>query len=201
MRQKFLQVHYLIRGLYSLLFFHSLFPQEMPIPIDSWKESGEPFIKNYTPRDYGANFQNWGITQDDRGIMYFANNDGLLEYDGAGWRKHSIGTSNFLRSIVAGPGGKIYAGFIAEFGYFEPDSSGDLKFTSLTPFVDQKYGDYHDFWYILTVQDTVYFMSEQLLFRWANHQLTIIKPRGRLSRACICCGERIIFPSTGRWIN
>ena len=56
--------------------------QDVIIPKSSWKEYGEPFIRNYTPKEYGADVQNWGITQDDQGVMYFANNDGLLEYDG-----------------------------------------------------------------------------------------------------------------------
>ena len=69
----------------SVLFILALAPiapllgQEAPRS----SELGYPFITNYGPRDYGAEQSNWGILQDRRGIMYFANGYGLLEYDGA----------------------------------------------------------------------------------------------------------------------
>lgn len=31
--------------------------------------------------DYNAGIQNWAIAQDERGVMYFGNNSGLLEFD------------------------------------------------------------------------------------------------------------------------
>lgn len=30
--------------------------------------------------DYNAGIQNWAIAQDERGVMYFGNNSGLLEF-------------------------------------------------------------------------------------------------------------------------
>ena len=157
--------------------------QDVFIPESSWKEYGEPFIRNYTPKEYGADVQNWGVAQDDQGIMYFANNDGLLEYDGVNWRLHSPGAYAAVRSIAVGHDGKVYAGFEADFGYFEADSIGDLKFTSLSHLVDEKHGEYYDFWFTIIVQDTVYFMSQQLIFRWENDQLSILKPPGEVTHA------------------
>jgi len=50
------------------------------------KETGRPFITNYAPKLYDGNPQNWCIAQDLRGVMYFGNSDGILEYDGINWR-------------------------------------------------------------------------------------------------------------------
>ena len=57
---------------------------------------GQPFIKYYTPKEYHESYQNWCVNQDKRGIMYFGNSNGILEYDGSSWR--SIKTPN--NSIV-----------------------------------------------------------------------------------------------------
>jgi len=46
---------------------------------------GSFFIRNYPPDEYGAHNQNWAILQDSRGVMYFGNSDGALEYDGESW--------------------------------------------------------------------------------------------------------------------
>lgn len=39
-------------------------------------------IRNFTKNEYNAESQNWSIVQDTRGFVYFANNAGLLEFDG-----------------------------------------------------------------------------------------------------------------------
>lgn len=42
-----------------------------------------PLLRNYTPKEYGASYLNWGILQDRRGVLYFANEGNMvLEYDG-----------------------------------------------------------------------------------------------------------------------
>lgn len=43
---------------------------------------GKPLIHNYNRRDFGGEVQHWDAIQDDRGIVYFANNAGVVEYDG-----------------------------------------------------------------------------------------------------------------------
>ena len=42
-------------------------------------------IKNYEPKDYSGNPQIFSILQGDRGLMYFGNQLGVIEYDGTSW--------------------------------------------------------------------------------------------------------------------
>ena len=42
-------------------------------------------IQSFNMDDYSANGQNWMITQSDDDSMFFANNDGLLTYNGNLW--------------------------------------------------------------------------------------------------------------------
>lgn len=44
------------------------------------------FIKNFTVDDYKASCQNWGLSVAPDGILYIANNMGLLTYDGNTWK-------------------------------------------------------------------------------------------------------------------
>ncbi|HEY3839153.1 MAG TPA: hypothetical protein VGL72_21410, partial [Bryobacteraceae bacterium] len=41
-------------------------------------ETGTYVFQHYSAKDYKASPQNWDIAQDRRGVMYFANLDGLL---------------------------------------------------------------------------------------------------------------------------
>jgi hypothetical protein len=48
----------------------------------STQNKGAPFIKNYAAKNYDAGTQNFCVLQDKRGILYFGNNSGVLEFDG-----------------------------------------------------------------------------------------------------------------------
>ena len=50
------------------------------------QELGAPIITNYEPEQYKASSQNWVAVQDRRGVMYFANTAGILEFDGQRWQ-------------------------------------------------------------------------------------------------------------------
>src|ERR1700743_1035392 len=92
---------------------------------------GLPQISNFTTIDYKGGNQNWDIQQDKLGIMYFANNEGLLTYNGENWNIYPVPSNTIVRSVQIGPDGKIYVGAQGDMGYFYPDSKGVLKYTSL----------------------------------------------------------------------
>lgn len=66
---------------------------------------------------YKSGNQNWMISQHNNGWMYFANNKGLLEFDGVNWETYSIHNAK-ARAVTVAPDGKIYVGGIDQFGYF-----------------------------------------------------------------------------------
>ena len=72
------------------------------------KDIGIPSIKNYKRSDYRGGTQNWSIDQDKNGNMYFANNNGLIQFDGSSWHKYSLPTQNEIRSLKIDSSGKIF---------------------------------------------------------------------------------------------
>lgn len=93
---------------------------------------GNLLVTNYTNNDYGANPQNWGITQDPRGVVFVANTDGVLEYDGYVWRLILLNDEQTVRSVACDfSDGTIYVGSMSEIGYLAPDSIGSLQYVSL----------------------------------------------------------------------
>src|SRR5260221_2989316 len=68
---------------------------------------GIPAIVNYSKQTYNAGSQNWGIAQDKNGIVYFANNDGLLTFDGNFWRKYLLPNKTKVRSIAIDKNNRI----------------------------------------------------------------------------------------------
>ena len=121
--------HCILFTLIGLLFFSSYLTAQ---------ETGKPFIRNYKPREYKASSANYSIVQDKRGILYFGNYKGVLEYDGLGWRL--IPTSNRVqvRSLAADSNGQIYVGALGEFGMLSPDEKGQLQYKSFRPYLNPR---------------------------------------------------------------
>ena len=61
------------------ILFAGLFLTTLPLMAeDYWQRA----VVNYTRQQYHSGNQNWQIAQSREGWMYFANNKGLLEFDG-----------------------------------------------------------------------------------------------------------------------
>ena len=84
-----------------------------------------PPVVNYPPDTYRAGPQNWGMAQDENGFLFVANNDGLLEFDGARWRFYPSPNESILRGVAA-IGERVYTGGYREFGYWERTARGRL---------------------------------------------------------------------------
>src|SRR5690349_12879712 len=79
---------------------------------------GIPNIVNYSKMAYKAGNQNLSIAQDSIGILYFANNDGLLSFDGTFWRIYPLPNKTIARSVAISDDQRIYIGGQGEIGYF-----------------------------------------------------------------------------------
>ncbi|MBN2778302.1 MAG: HD domain-containing protein [Bacteroidales bacterium] len=49
-------------------------------------EHGVPAFRNYSPKDYGQESQNFSVLQNHQHIMYFGNSNGIMEFDNTTWR-------------------------------------------------------------------------------------------------------------------
>src|ERR1700678_2600986 len=90
-------------GLTACLFFLTLVGH-------SQNTIGIPDIINYSRDIYNAGTQNRGIVQDKNGVMYFANYEGLLTFDGNYWKNYPLPNKTVVRSIAMGEDNRIYAG-------------------------------------------------------------------------------------------
>jgi signal transduction histidine kinase/CheY-like chemotaxis protein len=160
-------------------------------------EEGRPFIRGYQPVDVAAG-QTWAIVQDQRGVIYVGTGGGVAEFDGQSWRLIETPKFQVVRSLAIDDAGRIYVGAVAEFGYLAPNAEGELKYVSLTDRVPKDAGTYGDLWRTFATPDGVFFQSEQLLFRWTNDRLTVIRPTSRFNRGSVLDGRvYVTMPETG----
>ncbi|MEO7992083.1 MAG: two-component regulator propeller domain-containing protein [Chryseolinea sp.] len=141
--------------------------------------SGLPFIRNFSPLEYKAGIQNWAVTQDKRGIMFFANNYGLLEFDGNAWRNYGMPNGSKMRSVAIDEDGKIYVGAQGNFGFFFPDERGNLVYTSLSDKLPEAQRNFDETWNLYIDQDRIYFCTLNYIYMYSKGKFTVIESEGK----------------------
>jgi DNA-binding CsgD family transcriptional regulator len=140
------------------------------------KSVGVPYVQNYTKAMYQSGNQNWSITRDEHGIMYFGNAQGLLAFDGKYWQQHHMPNSLIVRSVSADGKGKIYVGAYGEFGYWADDNKGVLKYNSLVNLVPAKYKPINEeIWKIYIDGGRIIFQSFGSIYIYSNGKMNVIK--------------------------
>ena len=135
---------------------------------------GLPDIVNY-PLQLIKGAQNRQIRQDKRGIMYFANNEGVLTFDGIRWKTYPLPNKSIVRSIDFGPDNKLYVGGQDEFGYFIPGKNGQLEFHSMKQLLPESERSFTDVWEIYFYRDWIFFQTSNRIFQINNKTATIYK--------------------------
>lgn len=134
---------------FTLLFFLLSFTakaQELP-----------PIVK-YSSDVYNAGNQSWMITHDKNQFAYFANNEGLLEFNGSSWSLYPSNNETIIRSVKV-LGDKVYTGCYMEFGYWQRQKNGTLKYFSLSQRIKNKLIEDEHFWNIIAFDHWVLFQS------------------------------------------
>ena len=142
-----------------------------------------PPINIFTTEDYRGGNQNWSISQAANKYIYVANNKGLLQYNGANWNLYATPNETIMRSVKC-IDDKIFTGFFRDFGFWEKNEYGFLKFTSI---VDQKEIEMFEdeqIWEIIELDGWVLFKSLQriYLYNLKNKSLKIIAGAGALTK-------------------
>lgn len=140
---------------------------------------GSPFVQQYQKATYRGGNQNWGIAVGNDGVMYAANTEGLLVYDGQEWDLHTTKNNARLRSVTVDNRGRILVGGAGEFGYWDRGDLGEMKYTSLTPLVqDQQALKNDEIWRIILAGDDIYFHTFSKSYLYRNNEITTITAEG-----------------------
>ncbi len=126
-----------------------------------------PPIEKFTPEIYGGENQNWMISQTSNNYIYVANSGGLLEFNGAKWQLYPSPNDTDIRAVNV-VNDKIYIGCFKEFGYYERDTIGRLKYHSLI----QKLKDYttdtsidkENIWNIRSYEEWILFQTQERIY-------------------------------------
>ena len=142
-----------------------------------------PPINIFTSQDYGAEDQNWAITQGSDDFIYVANNAGLLEYNGAVWNLYKSPKDVILRSVRSVKN-RVYTGGYMEFGYWERNTYGELIYTSLSADNELSIIEDEEFWGIIDLEEYILFQSFDriYIFNTRTKRFRIINSENRINK-------------------
>ncbi|MEO6290961.1 MAG: GAF domain-containing protein, partial [Ginsengibacter sp.] len=117
--------------------------------------------------------------EDNRGVMYFGIQNGIMEYDGVKWRKVIFEHTPFItRSMAKDAKGKVYYGDVGDFGYLAMDSLGRTVARSLIQYVPKEFRNFFDIWSIQVAREGIYFQSREYIFRLnQRNEMKVWKPK------------------------
>lgn len=128
--------------------------------------ANHPLVRNFTRKEYKSGAQNWAITQDENNIMYFANNNGLLIFDGKNWTTIPINNGTNVRSVSYAGKGRFYGSTFNEFGYFEKMKNGKFGYYSLTNKKGVNTNISNELYNIHQAEKSIYFQGEKSIYRY-----------------------------------
>jgi serine phosphatase RsbU (regulator of sigma subunit) len=106
-----------------------------PVLNSQVNKFGTPLTRSYPMEVTQGSDNNWCITKDKFGVIYFGNDNNLvIRFDGSKWSTIPLNPENetVVRALGTDENGIIYVGGFNEFGYIEPDSTGRHVYVSLT---------------------------------------------------------------------
>ncbi len=157
------------------------------------KNIGTPYIRNFTKDDYRGGTQNWGAAQDSRGFMYFANNDGLLVFDGEQWQLYTMPNRSMVRSVYIDESGDIYIGAYNDLGKMVWSENGKMTFRSLKDLIPEENRNFDDVWHICQFRDKIVFQTyDAAYFFREGSPVAVLKAPSRFQNSFNVRG-RLIF--------
>jgi len=131
---------------------------------------GMPLLQRYSPDDYQAAAGNLSVLALPDGMLYVANVEGLLRFDGQRWDRLELPRQSPARDMALAPDGGVYVGGIDQLGIVRTDATGAMQYEDLRPSfgLDPLTASFGIVWTVLRGERGVYFQTTDRLYFLAD---------------------------------
>lgn len=172
----------------TTIFIVLLFLSLGKLVAQKFPSKGIPLIHNYSPEHFGDAGKAWSVNSAGNGIVYFATDNGLLEFDGASWNLFP-GSKGFTRSVHIANDSVGYTGADKDFGRWQRNDLQQFEFTSLNPFRESTKGLNQEFWGTYQIDEDLVFVSFDNIYVYKGQQLTQIAAPSRFTGSFFSRGQ------------
>ncbi len=142
------------------------------LPFKLIAQRGNVLVNNYPNSLYGGNTLNTDVAQDSRGVIYIANWEGVIEYDGYYWRTIPI-NEGVTQELEVSDEGILYILTDNDFGYISFYQTIEPQFHSLLKNSDIEI-DIPPLHNLIIHQNNVYFQSVNKLYKYDGKKVSEI---------------------------
>ncbi len=147
-------------------------------------------VINFDYQDYGGEAQNWAVSQNTDGNLFFANEGGLLRFNGSDWELLKASDFYSVKAVCC-IGERVYAAGNNNIGYWTKEKTGEFKYTSLLPLLAKSGVKEHGvFWAIASDGKRVYFQEFGQILMYDGQRFHIV---GNDFYSTFCCDHGRIF--------
>lgn len=169
-------------------------------PLNSFA-SWNSYVINFNKNLYGKGNQTWQISSYNQNWTYFANQNGLLQFDGNLWSVYPLKNKLDVRSVLASNIQKrIYVGGINEFGYFEPNSKGEMSYICMSDSLKSNVNFLGNIWGIHEIDNIMYFQGDGGVIKYLNGKYTAIPINAKIDCSSVIEGILYIGTDRGVWV-
>lgn len=130
----------------------------------------QPFIKNYDSKEYKADDENWDVDQDKEGIIYVANNDGVLQFDGKNWQLIPV-NGRSARDILYSEKMGVLVGTVNDFGILKKDERGNATYHSLQDLFPEESKPIRTVFKLTSFEESIFIETQRGMFKYDGQSI------------------------------
>ncbi len=167
-----------------------------------YEELGQFYVHNHpTGKRGGPGGQNFAALQGPDDLIYVANSNGVLVYDGVSWDLIRLPDGSPVVAMGmanVGATSRIFVGGFSELGYLAAESRGDVRYVSLVDHLsDLEEQDLGRVKTLASSSSAVYFQTDDWLIRWDGDEMKKWRAETRFGR-CSVLNDVLYVSQEGR---
>ena len=158
------------------------------------------FVISFDKSLFGSGAQTWQIDPYNTTWTYFANSNGLLQFDGSTWKMFHLKNRTNVRSVLSSTTQqRIYTGGINEFGYFKPTSSGEMTYHCMSDSIAEEDRQFGNVWGVHEIDNILYFQADGCIVKYLNGKYTQILSDNKIDCSNVING--ILYLGTNQGVK
>ena len=149
-----------------------------------------PPIRNYTRHQYKGGSQNWNIVQGTSGYMYFANNAGLLAFNGYDWTLRPSRPGFIVRSLLYSPADTAL--YYAESNQLKRARVAAGALAAQEILLDGAQENISEIWDVVQIGEDLVFRDEEALYRYGETGLKRFAFKGKVDALGVVDSQAVV---------
>lgn len=160
-----------------------------------------PFVSNYDKSLYGKGSQIWQIAPSQKMFTYFANQKGVVQFDGTNWDLFPLNNGTYARSVLVSESDhRIYVGGVNEYGWLEPSATGRMEYHCISDTIeDNDVRFLGNVWSIRQSSTCIYYIGDSHFVKLFNGEISMTEASMKIE--CSAMVDDVLYLGTDQGVH